>query len=132
MLNTVEISQIQTIKNEYIGKSTGLPNMLFELNIRLKIKTTIENYELNRNDVEQLLIKEAKKYFNPIYGGEDGKGFPMGKDITKADLYKLINRVDSSLYFDDISINGQDKLKLDYMSIVRFVRLDVEDMSYDF
>ena len=107
------------------------PNIT-SISISLKIKTTNEQYDLSKYDLEEILNKKAKKYFNIIKGGSENKGYPMGKNITKADLYKLLIKIDSGLYFDKIDINKQgDRLEISDDSIVKFNKIIVEDLSYD-
>jgi hypothetical protein len=108
------------------------PNVV-TLNVKVKIKTTSEKSELSSNDIEERLSQEAKRYFSIVNGGDDGNGYPMGKNITRADLYKLLNKVDSTLYFEEVNLNNKNnKVKLSYNSIVRFESLAVEELSYDF
>lgn len=107
------------------------PNIV-PVTISVKIKTTTNQNELTRDDLEKKLESEAKKYFSLTTGGDKKDGYPMGKNITRADLYKLLNKVDSTLYFDKISMNdGGDKVVLNYNDIVKFEKLIVEELSYD-
>jgi len=100
--------------------------------IEVKIKSTNEQNELTKAEVEEKLTQEAKKYFSVIDGGDKGEGYPMGKNITRADMYKLLNKVDSTLFYDSISFNkGSDRVILDYNSIVKFESLTVQEFTYD-
>lgn len=100
--------------------------------IKVKIKTTISQNEMTREDLEKKMHEEASKYFSLTSGGDKKDGYPMGKNITRADLYKLLNKVDSTLYFDSIVMNDMgDKIVLNYNDIIKFEKLIVEELSYD-
>ena len=102
------------------------------VSLKVKIKTTTNQNEMTRDEVEKKLEGEAKKYFSLTVGGDKKDGYSMGKNITRADLYKLLNRVDSTLYFDSILMNDSgDKVVLNYNEIVKFEKLSVEELSYD-
>lgn len=107
------------------------PNIV-PVSISVKIKTTTSQNEVTRDDLEKKLEAEAKKYFSLTKGGDKQDGYPMGKNITRADLYKLLNRVDSTLYFDKITMNDAgEKVVLNYDDIVKFENFSVEELSYD-
>jgi hypothetical protein len=74
----------------------------YNLNAYVKIRNSGDKV-LFQKDIDTKLNQVAKEYFSPA------KGFGIGKNITKADFYKILNKVDSSLYFDDIKISKNSK-----------------------
>lgn len=110
---------------------------VINLKVNVKLKFTLENEEFSKVDIENRLLKEAKKYFNPFIGGDRGDGYQIGRNVTKADFYKILNRVDSNFYFEEIKFqkdnlkNMSEKLILAYDELVKFDSLKVIDITYD-
>ena len=102
----------------------------------ISLKLTMEDKEFSRVELENALNEEATKYFNP-FSGLNGSGYPIGKSVTKADFYKILNKVDSNFYFDQLKIKRVDsegfveKLILNYDEIVKFSKLKIDDITYD-
>ena len=107
--------------------------IIIPLSIEVEIKTTTSQNELSIDELEEKLNSEAKRYFSLTTGGDKGEGYLMGKNISRSDLYRLLNRVDNTLYFDNIMMNnGGDKVLLEYNHIVKFEKLIVKgDLGYD-
>jgi len=93
----------------------------------VKIKSAFKNEDITAKQLQDILNKEAKKYFSDIYN----------KDITKSDLYKILNSAMADLYFEDIKFIkdnkgvGGSKIKISYDEVIKFDSITVEDLSYE-
>jgi hypothetical protein len=102
------------------------------INIRVSLKMTKTDNVLSKTVLEQQLQEEAKRYFDLFSGGDLHEGYPLGKSVTRADLYKILNNIDNSLYYHTIKLNdSSDKIVLDYDQVVSFEKFVVEEISFD-
>ncbi|MGA1841574.1 MAG: putative baseplate assembly protein [bacterium] len=72
--------------------------------VKVKMKAGFTKKEV-QPEIERFL----KEYFDPLRGGEDGKGWPMGRDIY---VYEIAHQVRLSLkvaYVTDVKIFDSDK-----------------------
>ena len=59
------------------------------------------------------LIREARRaleqWFHPLKGGPEGRGWPIGRAVYRAELLALLNDLNGVLYVEDMtwSVDGQ-------------------------
>lgn len=113
------------------------PPTVVELEVRAEVSCTQPGKPLHGEELEAKLENAAKKFLDPVTGGSDGKGYPIGRMVTKADFYQFLNAIDPAFYFQRLEFvkNGvplsREQCRLEYDEIVRFTGLEIEEMSYD-
>ncbi len=67
---------------------------------------------LKKNTVEENVKDEAiasmKRYFDPLEGGQDGKGWLLGRGIYRSEIYHLLERIPGVDHVVKIKINGSE------------------------
>ncbi|RPI77314.1 MAG: hypothetical protein EHM45_09590 [Desulfobacteraceae bacterium] len=73
--------------------------------------------QTNRNEkaVLEAADQETRAYFDPVTGGPDGTGWPLGRDVHRSELYGLLERMDGVDHVDRLLLNDED---------VAFIALD--------
>lgn len=65
---------------------------------------------LKENTLEETVKEEAKKilkrYFDPIEGGQEGKGWPLGRNLYRSELYHLLEGITGVDHVVKVLING--------------------------
>ena len=78
--------------------------------ISYQIKATGADPERTKRDLE----KNLRRYMHPLWGGNDGKGWPFGKALMKTDLYRVVEDTNGVEYVDRLEIfDEQRKLFVD-------------------
>lgn len=65
--------------------------------------------EVNRRQLMQSAHAALEKYFHPLQGGAEGKGWPIGRAVYRSELLALLNELDGVLYVSDLSWQLNDK-----------------------
>lgn len=99
----------------------------YSLSAKVKIKNSSERV-LFQKDIASKINSIAKDYFSVQ------KGFGIGKNVTKADFYKILNKVDTNLYYDEISILKNntsigDKLLVGLDEVAFFDTIIIEEFN---
>lgn len=67
---------------------------------------------LKKNTVEETVKDDAiasmKRYFDPLEGGQDGKGWLLGRGIYRSEIYHLLERIPGVDHVVKIKINGSE------------------------
>lgn len=67
---------------------------------------------LKKNTVEETVKDDAaarmEKYFDPLDGGQDGKGWQLGRGIYRSEIYHLLECIPGVDHVVKIKINGSD------------------------
>ena len=77
--------------------------------------------EADRNALKRLARSTLEQFFNPLQGGPDGKGWPIGRDVYRAELLALLNDLEGVLYVEEMSwhVDGKDATRCGNISICR-------------
>jgi hypothetical protein len=80
-----------------------------EVWVSLKEKNLDENSkEIIKNDIRD----NIKTYFDPIKGGQDGKGWPLGRDVYCSEIFKLLEGIKGVDHGVKVVITDTDKNKI--------------------
>lgn len=72
--------------------------------------------------VQQQAQETLRRFFHPLWGGEDGKGWPFGRDVYSSEVYKLLDRVPGVDYIENVKLqNVTDKVALADYELVNIV-----------
>jgi len=113
-----------------------IPPTIVTLDIYLNLLYTVENYNVSKMDLQNSILTNSNKYFNP-FSGYKGEGFPIGKLINKGDFYSILQKTDNNIFIDDIkfSVNNSknlvDRVNLSHYELVFIESITVEELSYD-
>jgi Baseplate J-like protein len=44
--------------------------------------------------VKERVVKELRRFFDPLRGGQDGRGWPFGRDVYLSEVYQVMARVE--------------------------------------
>lgn len=78
--------------------------------VKLDIKAVLKTN--TRSDVvEKEVHDRLVKYFHPLSGGRDGRGWPFGRPVSVFELYHLIEAAEGIEHVESIVMNGDSTLK---------------------
>lgn len=71
------------------------------------------------------IVKCIREYFHPLYGGDDGKGWKLGRSIYRSDIFRLLHQIEKVNYVWRVQLGeGAERdyfalqpLELPYMKI---------------
>ena len=66
--------------------------------------------------------KQLEAFFHPLTGGQDGKGWPIGRDVYRSEILALLNSVPGVTHVDEVSLQIEAELET-YAGFVRFNRI---------
>jgi hypothetical protein len=105
----------------------------FYHDVRLRILIALKE---NVNEIE--VIKEAQeqltKYFHPIAGGPEGKGWPIGRNVYRSELYHLLEKIERVDHVSRIWIDGDPERASVQIKEYQLIALDeiiVEKVAYE-
>jgi phage-related baseplate assembly protein len=74
----------------------------------------------------QSLIDQAQAkldaFFHPLTGGQDGNGWPIGRDVYRSEVMALLNSISGVTHVDDVALQVQAELET-YAGLVTFKRI---------
>jgi hypothetical protein len=88
------------------------------------------NLNVYKDTMRVSVIKALKQFFDPLMGGEDGKGWLFGRNIFVSDVYKLLDTQPGVDYVTKTNDprNPQKQLDLFNADISRLLRNTQEDL----
>jgi hypothetical protein len=60
-------------------------------------------------DVQREAVQAVRKFFHPLKGGPDGKGWPFGRDVYVSEMYELLDKVEGVNYVEDVVLIAPDR-----------------------
>jgi len=87
----------------------------------LTIKATVAPWSDERlpeegagpNNVADRVVTAVKKFLDPLEGGDDGKGWPFGRNVFVSEIYQLIDRLPGIDYVKAVSLIPDDPIGVD-------------------
>jgi predicted phage baseplate assembly protein len=61
-------------------------------------------------------------FLDPLYGGADGQGWPIGRDVYRSEVMALLNGISGVLYVDEVSLQVESTLVV-YKGYVTWMRV---------
>jgi hypothetical protein len=76
--------------------------------VKVSVIATVVPMDGFRDDslVRDNVIKKLNGFLHPIKGGEDGKGWPIGRAVYVSELYNLIEHVEGVNCVIKLSVSG--------------------------
>ncbi|GFO97061.1 hypothetical protein ig2599ANME_1259 [groundwater metagenome] len=98
--------------------------------VRLEVSVALEENKIE-NKVKDDARERINKYFDPLEGGKDGKGWPLGRSIYRSEIYQLIEGISGVDHVVKVKINGSDA---DVVEIGKYqlISLDFKDENLVF
>jgi hypothetical protein len=87
--------------------------------------------------VKREIAGRLRRFLHPLVGGRDGKGWPFGRSVFKADLYHVVEEVQGVDFVDSLRIISAeqrrevDQLRLESDQLVSLVDVDVSEISHE-
>jgi hypothetical protein len=93
---------------------------------------------LKKNKNEAQVIQEAanriNEYFHPVTGGPDGKGWPLGRNVYRSELYHLLEEIADIDHIAELWINGDAEAvsaDIEKHQLIALTELTVEKAPYE-
>ena len=77
------------------------------------VDVTLKDSEGN-NVFEKKVSNALDRFLRPLHGGEDGDGWPFGRNIFVSELYQLLDQLPDVDYVTDVTVNSDDPARLIY------------------
>ena len=90
-------SQVQVIGPDYV-------QVTIKCNLKIKKRS-------DPNAVKDRVLVALKRFFHPLTGGVEKKGWPVGRPIFPSEIYELIDPIDGVDYLTDLVIRAGDHAK---------------------
>jgi len=59
------------------------------------------------SNVERRIVKNLEDFFHPLTGGEEGQGWNFGRNVYKAEIYAVIQRIEGVRHVKNVTFTGQ-------------------------
>jgi hypothetical protein len=92
----------------------------FSIKIAL-LRRSVGTSERLRRDIEE----RVRRFFHPLTGGRDGKGWPFGRPVLKSDLVHLVEEVPGVDAVDSLQIYDEDRRVM-----VEQIRLEADQLPH--
>lgn len=101
--------------------------------VRLKILIALKE-NVNENEVITEAQETLQKYFHPINGGPEEKGWPLGRNVYRSELYLLLERIERVDHVSRIWINGDPEVtsvEIEEYQLIDLSEIIVEKVDYE-
>ena len=71
--------------------------------IRLEIRVILES-EIDENRFYKKVRSELKRYLDPLVGGRDGRGWPVGRDLYRSEIYQVVEGIAGVDHVEGLSV----------------------------
>lgn len=88
--------------------------------LKLDVYISLKNNTLEKTVIDNV-EKSIRKYYDPLEGGKEGNGWPLGRDIFRSEIYQLIESIQDVDHVEKIEINGSDveSIRLEEYQLIR-------------
>lgn len=63
--------------------------------VRVSVRLAVSPQNRTQGEsVKERVVKELHRFFDPLSGGEDGRGWPFGRDVYLSEVYQVVARVE--------------------------------------
>jgi hypothetical protein len=93
--------------------------------VTLDIEIALEE-NTDENSVTNKAIDRIRTYFDPVKGGQEGKGWPLGRDLYRPEIYQLLEGVPGIDHVVDIIIRVDD-VGVEYVTIEEYELVLIAD-----
>lgn len=105
----------------------------FYKDVRIRIQIA-QKENMNEVKVISEAEKKLKEYFHPITGGPEGKGWPLGRNIYRSELYFLLESIEGIDHVSKIWIDGDlgaTSVEIKEYQLVTLTELILEKVAYE-
>jgi len=68
--------------------------------------------DVKESDLKPRVITALSDFLDPLHGGEDGDGWPFGRNVFVSELYQLLDQLPGVDYVTVITVNSDDPTRL--------------------
>ena len=72
-----------------------------DVNVRVDSRKSIETMELNISDA-------LKKFLDPVQGGPESNGWPLGRTVFKSEIYQVLGGIEGVRFVETLKLFAQD------------------------
>jgi len=100
----------------------------FYHDISLRIQIALKE---NTNEVKVLTDakEKLKKFFHPITGGPEKKGWPLGRNVYRSEVYSLLEGTEGVDHVSTVKINGNEDVT--FVEIEEFELISLKDLNVE-
>ena len=78
--------------------------------------------EIDSQKLTEQAYAKLDSFFHPLIGGQDGKGWPIGRDVYRSEVMALLNSIPGVTYVDDVRLQVEAELET-YDGSVTFTKM---------
>jgi predicted phage baseplate assembly protein len=125
---------LQTVYN-YLEPRRLVATQLFVIKpifVSIKITASIEIEAGKSSEILRGTIKEAlNKYFDPVEGGDDSKGWPFGRDVYRSEIYQVLQNLEGIHCVKTVALSAEKRFSKENgdISIPKIGLVDLVDCS---
>lgn len=87
-----------------------IPPLYIKVNVSLQI---VPSSGFDETSLRTEILKTLNRYIHPVKGGEDGSGWPIGRNVYRSELYRLLEDIQGVDCITRLSISGDNGAKTD-------------------
>lgn len=82
--------------------------------VNVTIQTTLAPFSDQRRPEEggteliERVVEAVNRFFHPLEGGEDGQGWPFGRNVFVSEIYQLLDGLTGVDYVSSVTVNSAD------------------------
>ena len=93
--------------------------------VSLEVEIALEE-NTDENSVTNKVIDSIHTYFDPVKGGQEEKGWPLGRDLYRPEIYQLLEGVPGIDHVVNITIRAND-VEVEYVTIEEYQLILIAD-----
>jgi hypothetical protein len=78
--------------------------------------------------VKAVIVKQLQRFFHPLKGGDDGRGWPFGRAVYLSEIYQQIDQVTGVDYVTDVTVVGQTPDNTSAFTSLRDYRWQIDQL----
>jgi hypothetical protein len=104
------------------------------INLRIVFKKSLGEIQILKERVELALFK----FFHPVYGGPEGKGWPFGMSVGKNTVFTILEKIEGISFIEDIKIVDNDlnadveKIVMEEDNLVFIDSINITEREYQY
>lgn len=101
------------------------------INVSLRVRLALKE-NIKQNEVISEAGRKINEYFNPISGGPEGTGWPLGRHIYRSEVYNLLESIPGIDHVAKIEIDENEGTReIMKHQLIALDKLDIETVSYE-
>ena len=82
--------------------------------------------DVEETDLRPQVIAALNDFLDPLHGGEEGNGWPFGRNVFVSELYQLLDQLSGVDYVTGVTVSSDDPARLIYNERLELIGLTVK------